>query len=636
MAALSPARREAAIAALQDGELDVLVVGGGVVGTGAALDAASRGLRTGLVEATDLAAGASSASSKLIHGGVRYLQMLDFALVREALAERGRLLRLAPHLVRSVPFLYPLRHRGWERPYVGAGLGLYDLLARIGRGHAPRHRQLSRRRAAAIAPGIRREVLVGGIEYWDAQVDDARFVVELARTAASLGAQVLTGATVTAFLGADAGDDAGSRGDENPHGAGQPGGAQRVGGALVGLEDGRQIVVRARAVLAATGAWSGDLESLLAAGRGSGPGPGTGDGAGAGQGGAGEGLGRSSGGAGGDAALRLRPSKGVHLVVPRSAVRSSHALVVPTERSVLFVLPWGEHWIVGTTDTAWQLAPDHPVANRGDVEYLLAEAAKVLDPPLVEADVEAVYAGLRPLVATGDAETTKVSREHAVSRLRPGLYSITGGKYTTYRVMARDAIDALAGELGAGVAPSATADLPLVGTVGFPERLASRNDIAAASRLSPTTVDRLLHRYGGLVDEVLASGPDDETIPGGAGYLAVEARYAASHEGARHLGDVIERRLRLSIETADRGWEAAAAVAAVVAPVLGWDEDTARAEVETYRRGVEARRQAEQAPDDESAERLLAAGGGRTGPPEGEAAAPEARTAAPAERAAGA
>jgi len=295
--------------------------------------------------------------------------------------------------------------------------------------------------------------------------------------------------------------------------------------------------------------------------------------------------------------------------VARAAIRSRRALVVPTERSVLFVLPWGAHWIVGTTDTPWRLGPEHPVASRADVEYLLTEANKVLDPPLQPGDVEAVYAGLRPLVAAGDAETTRLSREHAVSRLRAGLYLVTGGKYTTYRVMARDAIDALAGEIGRTVAPSATGAIALAGARPEP----SPGELARRHGIGEEAAQHLLSRYGGLADEVLGAASTDpsllDPLPGGAGYLAAEARYAATHEGARHLDDVLERRLRVAIETADRGWEAAPAAARLVAPALGWSENEALVEVDRYRRRVEAARLAEQAPDDEAAVRALSAVG---------------------------
>lgn len=591
VAPLSPARRESSIATLESGVLDVLVVGGGVVGVGAALDAASRGLAVGLVETHDIAFGASSASSKLVHGGLRYVQMLDLALVREALAERSLLLGLAPHLVRPVPFLYPLRHRGWERPYVGAGLALYDALALAGSlgraaraasartdrpqhgaepgaaagGRLPRHRNLSKRRALELVPALRPDAVAGGIEYWDAQVDDARYVVALARTAAGLGAHIVTGAAAVGML------EAGGAG----HGA--------VGGVKVRLENGRELDVRARVVLAATGAWTGALQKL----------------------------------AGLDGSLPLRPSKGVHLVVAGRAIRSNRALVVPTGKSVLFVIPWGDHWLVGTTDTPWDLGPDHPVASRDDVEYLLGEANKILHPPLVEGDVEAVYAGLRPLVAAAGAETTRVSREHAVVRLRPGLYLVTGGKYTTYRLMARDAIDLATEELGRRVGASRTERIPIAGAAGWSQRFSSRHELAARWGLEVATVEHLLGRYGGLVDEVLAeAGPPRaegpaglsrllDPIPGGGGYLAVEARYAVSHEGARHLDDVLSRRTRLSIERSDRGCDAAPAVAAEIAPLLGWDEAQAASELDGYRRAVERAERAERASGDELAHALV-------------------------------
>ncbi|MCW2852177.1 MAG: dependent oxidoreductase, partial [Nocardioides sp.] len=291
--ALGPEARERSLAAMTgrsgELELDVLVVGGGVVGAGTALDAVTRGLSTGLVEQRDLASGTSSRSSKLVHGGLRYLEMLDFGLVREALQERGLLLtRLAPHLVRPVSFLYPLTHRGWERPYVGAGLALYDGMAMLGRSEmgVPRHRHLFRRQVARIAPDFKSDGLAGAIQYYDCQVDDARLVLALARTAAGHGAHVATRVQVTGFLRE----------------------AERVVGVRArDLESGEDLEIRARVVVNAAGVWTDEIQEMV----------------------------------GGRGALHVQASKGVHIVVPRDRIRSEAGFIVRTEKSVLFVIPWG-------------------------------------------------------------------------------------------------------------------------------------------------------------------------------------------------------------------------------------------------------------------------------------------------------
>ena len=373
----------------------MLVVGGGVVGAGVALDAVTRGLSTGLLEQRDLASGTSSRSSKLIHGGLRYLEMLDFRLVREALQERGLLLtRLAPHLVRPVPFLYPLTHRGWERPYVGSGLLLYDAMARFGPAEAglPRHRHLSRKAVARIAPDFAPESIAGAIRYYDCQVDDARLVLTVARTAAAHGAQVATRVKVTGFLRE---------------------GERVVGVRALDLEDGRELEVRARVVVNAAGVWTDEIQEMV----------------------------------GGRGALHVQASKGIHLVVPRDRIRSEAGFIVRTETSVLFVIPWGRHWIIGTTDTPWDLDKAHPAASRADIDYVLDHVNAILREPLDHEDVEGVYAGLRPLLSGESEPTSRISREHTVVTPVPGLVMIAGGKLTTYRVMARDAVDAAAHSL---------------------------------------------------------------------------------------------------------------------------------------------------------------------------------------------
>jgi glycerol-3-phosphate dehydrogenase len=542
---------------MREGELDVLVVGGGIVGAGSALDAASRGLRVGVVEAQDWAAGTSSRSSKLIHGGLRYLQMLDFVLVREALRERAVLLRTSPHLVHPTPFLYPLRHRIWERAYVGSGVLLYDLLARSSgtSGGVPFHRQLSRRRALALASSLRPDLLVGAIQYYDAQVDDARHTLSVLRTAAGYGAHVANRVLVTGLV--------------------------RDGDAIAGarlclVETGEEIEVRARVVLSATGVWTETIESL--AGRGG--------------------------------AMAVRPSKGIHLVVGRDKIRSETALILPTEQSVLFVLPWGEHWLVGTTDTEWDFDKARPAASAADVDYLLRELNSVLVSPLAREDVESVYVGLRPLIAGAQDKTTKLSREHAVGRPAPGLVVVSGGKYTTYRVMARDAVDAAVEHGGLDAPPSRTEQIGIVGAEGFAERWQDRSRGASEHGLELARYERLLRRYGSLVDEVLAQAPGGsltEPLAGAPGYLRAEVVYAATHEGARHLEDVLARRTRAALDAPNRGLDAAEEVAALLAAPLGWDGATTAREVEDYRAQVAAERLAESMADDAAADATVRA-----------------------------
>jgi glycerol-3-phosphate dehydrogenase len=552
--ALSPTAREAALADMSGDELDVLVIGGGVVGTGCALDAVTRGLRTGLVEQRDWASGTSSRSSKLIHGGLRYLEMLDFRLVAEALSERSLLLqRLAPHLVRPVPFLYPLQHRGWERPYVGAGIALYDtmsLLSGSSRG-LPRHRHLTRRQALREAPALHPDALVGAVQYWDAQVDDARHTMAIARTASAHGALCANRARVVSLLRQ----------------------GERVTGAVVrDLESGQDLQVRAKQVVNATGVWTDDTQALADT-RGQ---------------------------------FEVRASKGVHLLVPRDRIQSSTGLILRTETSVLFVIPWGRHWIVGTTDTDWALDKSHPAVSSRDVDYLLAQANRVLAQPLRREDVEGVYAGLRPLLHGESDRTSQLSREHTVAHPVPGLVVVAGGKYTTYRVMAKDAVDEAVRALDVKVPASVTHDVPLVGAQAWPALWNQRRSLADRSGLHRVRVEHLLRRHGSLVHEVLALLTDDpslaEPLPGADDYLQVEVVYAVTHEGARHLDDVLTRRTRASIESWDRGVAAAPLVASLMAPLLGWDAAHEALEVEHYLSRVAAELEAQEQPDDETAD----------------------------------
>jgi len=548
--ALSPGDRESALAALAGGELDVLVVGGGVVGSGSALDAATRGLSVGLVEARDLASGTSSRSSKLIHGGLRYLEMLDFGLVREALRERGLILsRLAPHLARPVKFLYPLQHRGWERLYAGAGVTLYDTMA-LG-GGLPHHRHLTRHGALRACPALRKDALVGALQYYDAQLDDARHTMFLARTAAAYGAHVASRAEVVGFLRE----------------------GERVTGVKVhDLEHDRTFDVRAQQVINATGVWTDDTQALV----------------------------------GERGQFHVRASKGIHLVVPRDRIQSSTGLILRTATSVLFVIPWGRHWIIGTTDTDWALDKAHPAASSTDIGYLLDEVNKVLARPLSREDVQGVYAGLRPLLSGESESTSKLSREHTVASPVPGLVVVAGGKYTTYRVMAGDAVDAAVHGLGRSVPPSVTERVPLLGAEGYPALWNRRRLLAAESGLHVARVEHLLGRYGSLIHEVLdlvAADPElGRPLDGADDYLRAEIVYAASHEGARHLEDALTRRTRISIETFDRGVAAAEPAAELLAGVLGWTSEQTAREVEHYRVRVAAERASQEQPDDEAAD----------------------------------
>jgi glycerol-3-phosphate dehydrogenase len=554
LVALSPAAREEALAAMGAAELDVLVIGGGVVGAGAALDAATRGLSVGLVEARDFASGTSSRSSKLIHGGLRYLEMLDFRLVAEALAERALLIQtLAPHLVRPVSFLYPLQHRVWERLYAGTGVALYDTLSMLsGRSRGlPRHKHLTRAGARRVMPSLRKDALVGALQYYDAQVDDARHTMFIARTAAAYGAHVASRARVTGLLRE---------------------GERVVGAVVLDQESGATVRVRAQQVVNATGVWTDDTQ-LLAGERGQ---------------------------------FHVRASKGIHLVVPRDRIRGESGLILRTETSVLFVIPWGRHWIIGTTDTDWSLDKAHPAASAADIDYLLHHVNTVLEEPLTHEDVEGVYAGLRPLLSGESESTSKLSREHAVAHTVPGLVVVAGGKYTTYRVMARDAIDEAVRAIDAKVPPSVTDTVPLLGAEGFAAMKNARYQLAQRYGLHVARIEHLLGRYGSLVDEVLDLVDADPTLgeplAGASDYLRAEIVYAASHEGARHLDDLLARRTRISIETFDRGIGAMEEAARLAAPVLGWSDGQIAREVEHYRKRVEAERESQTMPDDETAD----------------------------------
>ncbi|MGE2726671.1 glycerol-3-phosphate dehydrogenase/oxidase [Mycolicibacterium pulveris] len=556
---LGPEQRAAAWERLGSEQFDVVVIGGGVVGAGAALDAATRGLKVALVEARDFASGTSSRSSKMFHGGLRYLEQLEFGLVREALYERElSLTTLAPHLVKPLPFLFPLTKRWWERPYIAAGIFLYDQLG--GAKSVPAQKHLTRAGALRLSPGLKRTSLIGGIRYYDTVVDDARHTLTVVRTAAHYGAVVRSSTQVVALL--------------------------REGDRVIGVqvrdsENGMVTDVRGHVVVNATGVWTDEIQALSKQ------------------------RGR----------FRVRASKGVHVVVPRDRIVSEVAIILRTEKSVLFVIPWGTHWIIGTTDTDWNLDLAHPAATKADIDYLLGEVNKALATPLTHDDIDGVYAGLRPLLAGESEETSKLSREHAVAVPAPGLVAIAGGKYTTYRVMGQDAIDAAAEFIPAGVAPSITEKVPLMGADGYFALINQTESVGAHYDLHPYRVRHLLDRYGSTIGEVLQMAHENaearpdllDPITEAPVYLKVEAYYAAAAEGALHLEDILARRMRISIEYPHRGVDCAREVAETVAPVLGWTAEDVDREVATYCARVDAEVRSQQQPDDESADALRAA-----------------------------
>jgi glycerol-3-phosphate dehydrogenase len=519
---------------------DVVVIGGGVTGCGAALDAASRGLSVALIEQRDLASGTSSRSSKLIHGGLRYLERFDFALVREALRERSRLLgELAPHLVWPVPFVYPLRHRVWERAYVGAGVTMYDAMAMAGGDNPlPRHRHLSRRGLLRTFPALERQRFVGGIRYFDAGTDDARFVVAVARTAAGLGAAIATSTRATGFATE----------------------GKRVSGVEArDMESGSSLTVRGRVVINATGVWTDDVERLA-----------------------------------GERRPLVTASKGIHLVVPKDRIGADAGLITKTAESVLFVIPFHGHWLIGTTDTPWVLGKAHPAASQADIDYLLGQVNAVLSAPLDRRDVTGVFAGLRPLV-TGDATSTaKLSREHSITRPAPGVVSIAGGKYTTYRVMAQDVVDEATSDFATPPPPTRTAEMPLHGAAAW--ETAGSGDHG----------EHLRRRHGSdaaRIEALIAEHPDlGRRLVPDAPYLRAEVVWAVQQEAALHLDDVLTRRTRISIEVPDRGIAAAEVSADLMAPLLGWDDATVARELHHYRARVEAELESQEMPDDRTAD----------------------------------
>ncbi|MBZ9750256.1 glycerol-3-phosphate dehydrogenase/oxidase [Deinococcus sp. HMF7604] len=502
--------RASALAQATDGHLwDLLVIGGGASGLGTALDAATRGYRVLLLEAHDYAKGTSSRSTKLVHGGVRYLAQGNVSLVREALHERGLLRRNAPHLVRDLGFLIAA-YRPWALPFYGVGLKLYDLLA--GRLNLRASRLVGRQEALNLAPTLTREALKGGVLYFDGQFDDSRLAVTLLCTLESFGGVALNHAPVVSLV--------------------QEGG-RVVGARFRDAEGGQDHEVRARAVVNATGVFVDEVRRMEQP----------------------------------DAPAMLSPSQGVHVVVPRHFLPGDSALMVPRtdDGRVLFAVPWHDHVVIGTTDTPVPGTSLEPRALPEEVEFILNTAAQYLSPAPTRADVQSVFAGLRPLVkAAPGTDTKSLSRDHTIRVSEGGLLTLTGGKWTTYRRMGEDTVTRAAVLAGLPARLSLTEGLSLHG--------ATTDDLPEPWRVYGTDAERVQVLPG-------ADTPLHPALP----YVEAQVRWAARQEQARTVEDVLSRRLRALLLDARASLEAAPRVAQLLAEELGRDEAWQAEQVQAYR-----------------------------------------------------
>ena len=498
---------------------DVLVVGGGITGCGILLDAVSRGLRAALIERDDIAVGTSSRSSGLIHGGLRYLEQFHIGLVREALRERALLLKLAPHLVRLEPFLFPVYGGPWARPFFGTGLTMYDLLGASADGGF--HRHLSVEDSLAAVPGLRRKGLRGAFLYHDGQEDDARYAVSVLRTARARGALALT--RVRALRGIE----------ENG----------RIVGCTVRDEiAGSELDIRATSIIDATGVWTG---------RADGPFPSTND--------------------------RLtKPSRGTHLVVRRDRIPSQFGLTLRIPHRVCFLVPWPDRWVIGTTDHEDHGSPDRPTPTLAEVDEILENVNGTLDVGLTRSDVVAAFAGIRPLATDpggSPGSTVKASREHRIRTEPNGLVRISGGKFTTYRLMAAQTVDAAMGPAAARAHPSPTAELPIIGAAPIAELNALAAALASQASLDRDRADRLVARFGTQASEVVGLGRELGLLrPLGPNiaHLEAEVVWSVREESALSVDDFLARRTRLAQDLPDRGATVAPRVAELMAAELGW------------------------------------------------------------------
>ncbi len=538
--------RAAALTSMIETPVDVLIIGGGITGAGIARDAALRGFRTALVDKSDFGSGTSSHSSRLIHGGIRYLEQRAFRLVFEASRERRVLLKIAPHLVRPLAFVFPV-YRGGRIPAwkLRAGMWLYDLLAAF--RNVRRHRWLRVKNVRRVEPGLRDRGLVGAALYYDAQVDDARLVIATVRSAARAGALVANYIETTALLKPD---------------------GQVRGAAIRDVLTGETGIVRANVVVNATGPWSDALRRLDDP----------------------------------NAAPLLRPTKGAHVVVPRRRMSNEHAvtLLSPIDGRVMFVMPWGELSYIGTTDTDADSSPDVMRVTSSDVTYLLRSAnAAFPGAHLTTNDVVSAWAGLRPLLRQDHLDPSQVSREHHIEESAQGLVSIVGGKLTTYRVMAHDVVDRVAKRLHE-LDGRPVAGRPPTDRLALPGGEAAALDVliesARARGASEATARHLVASYGSeaaavlnLVDRERALG--EPIIPGGGRpEIWAEVTYAVERELAMRVQDILIRRLHLFYESRDHAHAVASAVAARMKKLLGWDETREAEELRDYFQVVERSR----------------------------------------------
>jgi len=526
-------RRDADLATLASETWDVVIVGGGIVGTGALLDAVSRGMRAALIEQDDIAVGTSSRSSRLIHGGLRYLEQFRFGLVRQALSERSKLLELAPHLVRIEPLLFPIYGTPYlSKAFYDAGLTLYDILG--ARHDGGWHRRLSRAETLDLAPTLRQEGLRGGLVYHDGVEDDARYTLAVARTATAAGALVTTRVRAT-----------GVRSDP------ATGAIQAL--TATDLLTGTDLGIQARSVVDATGVWAAEPDHPFGSGS-----------------------------------MRILPSRGAHLVVPRERIPNKTGLTIRVPGKIVFLVPWPDHWLIGTTDAPFEGPADRPAAAGWEIEKLLDTVNATMDVNLRREDVVGTFAGLRPLIAPSDGSTVKASREHRVTVESDGVVRIGGGKYTTYRVMARDVIDAVLGPAETRSRPSQTADWRLVGAADAASQariVAELMTIPAIASLGVDVAVRLVARHGTEAPGVIALGAElgllRLLVPGRV-FLDAEIAWAVRHESALSLDDALARRTRLAQELPDRGAAIAPRVAAIMGAELGWGDTRQAQEVESY------------------------------------------------------
>ncbi len=555
---LSSATRRQNLSRMEHEAFDVLVIGGGVTGAGVALDAAARGYTVALVEKSDFASGTSSKSTKLVHGGIRYLPEFDFGLVREALTERGILLRNAPFLVEPVGFVLPI-YKGDRHPVglpfttpggvglsfiLNLGLWFYDLLA--GRRSVQKHRHLSRAQVLQLAPGLVADGLKEGFIYYDAQTNDARLTMTLLRTAAQHGATIANYAEVTSFLTE----------------------GEKVRGARVCDHlSKQQITVRARHIINAAGIFSEEVESLLSK----------------------------------DPQVSIEPSKGVHLVFAREDVKlGNDAIVLPEtdDRRLLFLVPWQSRALFGTTDSgAGDLS--RPLTSREDIAYLLHHLNRYLAVDLSEENIVSTYAGYRPLVRPGRGtkhSPAKLSRTHAVLESPSGLVTIVGGKMTTYRRMAQDTIDVLSRRDGSALAHP-TEQMPLYGSSGWPS---VRQDIETKGRalgLAPAILTHLGKSYGAEALRILQLLEEDpalgQPLIADLPYIRVEVLHACRAEMAITPYDILARRTSITLEDRQRGLGVLPQVAALMAEELNWSPEQQQRMIEEYCAAIEEQINAE-------------------------------------------